>query len=141
MARTKLAEISKVQKVKEEVQNKLAVEKDASTVEKKKKKRKDRKRWARQVRRIQSKTGPILPRTAVEALVREIAESVSSTGSVRFEKNAIEALRTIVTDYATDLMRDSFKVAVKNGRHTLQIEDMRIVKGIYASMVDRFKRV
>jgi histone H3/H4 len=67
----------------------------------------------------QSSTKPAFPKQAMMRLVREIAQDLNTSFSVRFKPAALEALQCAAEDMVDDLMKASTEVMSAGGSQTL----------------------
>eukprot|EP00966_Prymnesium_polylepis_P301950 6976043-Prymnesium_polylepis.2 len=83
-------------------------------------------RSMQEIRHHQKGTELLVPRLAINRLIREIAQENSKIDDVRFEAEAIDALHTAAEGYLIEVMDDANKVAVHCKRQTIAPKDMRL---------------
>lgn len=82
----------------------------------------------REIRKFQ-KTGDLLiPRAAVNRLVREIASTFKN--DLRFKESAVNALQEAAEIYITGLFEDTNLCAISARRVTIKPQDMRLARRI-----------
>lgn len=79
----------------------------------------------REMKREQEKSTPVIPIAPFSRLVRDIAAENNST--IRFKREAIDALRADTEAYVIDLLHKANTVAVVSGRETLSLRDLRLL--------------
>lgn len=85
------------------------------------KKRRWKQRWASEVRKYQKTANPIIPLSAFNRVVREIATSddiASVLPGARFTRSALEALQCGAESFVTNILADANNVAVKIGHRS-----------------------
>lgn len=96
----------------------------------KKKKRRDRYRIIRNIAKLQKCTEArkILPLETTNKWIRTIAATTLNKPEMRFSPEAILALRHVLIDYGTEVLRDANDIAVlARNSHTVKLQDMKIV--------------
>lgn len=109
--------------------------KQLNTFEHHEKKRRRRKPGAvalKQIKYYQKGTDPLIRLAPFHRLVREIAESLTSSTGTKYmwKLSALEALQCAVEAYIVALMEDTNKAAIHAKRITIRPEDIHIVRDI-----------
>lgn len=84
----------------------------------------------KQIRKYQSSTQALLPLASFGRLVREIADEYFRERGLRFQKSAIDALRTATEDYLVSLYEDTQLLAIHGKRTTIMLKDMQLARRI-----------
>lgn len=132
MARSKQAEIKRKNDLLGTLKKRNALAKEAGETGKK---TRIFKRWrpgtvaGRQVRKAMREVGPLVPRNQVYNIAREISASLGTT--MRFQSEAIDALREAITAFGVDLMNYSNKTRMILGKElTLDTKHMQIGRAL-----------
>ena len=88
-----------------------------------------RSKALREVRDEQLKTSTIIPTAPFHRLVREMTLEQSNE-DIRFRKDALAALQTDAEEYLISMFHDSNLIAIKAGRETIHVEDVKLWKSI-----------
>ena len=88
--------------------------------------RKNKLRVIREIKKEQLKTSSVIPIAPFTRIVHAIAEE--HLAEVRFKKEAMEALQVGAESYLIDHLHKAYTIAVKSGRETLSISDMRLLR-------------
>lgn len=92
---------------------------NAALMKKRKKRRaKQGTKALREIKRLQKSTDPVIPFASISRLAREIAHQY--VDEVRFEREAVEAIRVAAEDYLEEVMKGSHDLAIGLGFKTLQ---------------------
>ena len=87
-----------------------------------------RSKALREIRDQQKSTGLIVPSAPFQRIIHEMASE--HLQDVRIKKSAVKALQTDMEAMLVDMFSDAKRVAIKAGRETLQVEDIRFLKTI-----------
>lgn len=133
MARSKQGEIKRKKYLLTTLKQKNATEKKTATGDIKKE-RKPRK-WrpgtvaARDVKRAMRQTHPLIPKSQIFKIAREICTDMGKT--MRFQDEAINALREAITAFGVDCMSYSNKVRMLMGKElTLASKHMQVGRAL-----------
>ena len=81
----------------------------------------------REIRKMQKETNHLIPKKRFVSLVREMAEDVSSLpGTIRFTKDALNALQEAAEAHIISVFQKTNIVAIHSDRSTIFPMDMRI---------------
>lgn len=103
---------------------------------------KRKRRWRpgtcalREIKRTQRSTRNVLPLAGVNRMARAIAKDIAP--DIRFSPRAIKALREIIQERGTELMRDGMEVTAARGGQTLTAPDMRVAEKLNAQAQTKF---
>lgn len=78
----------------------------------------------REIRKQQKSTKLLVPRTAMERLIRELAAAASTTDAVRFSPGAIDALQQSSESFITDMFAQAMKIRAHHKQITLRQGDV-----------------
>jgi len=90
------------------------------------KKRKPGVRALLEIRHFQKTTETLIPKTAFQRLVREVAQQLDP--SLRFQSAAIAALQESAEVYLTSLFEDANICAIHAKRQTIMPKDFRLAR-------------
>lgn len=79
----------------------------------------------REVKRYQATTNALVPKLAMDRLIRETVQDITPT-NIRFTKNAIAALQEAAEQYVVDTMEVGDVMRQHAGRDTLMQEDLKL---------------
>lgn len=82
----------------------------------------------REIRRFQKSTDDLIPKAAIDRLIREIAQDYKT--DLRFEPNMILALQSAAEAYVVDLFEKANTVAVTSGRVGIKVKDLKLARYI-----------
>jgi len=95
----------------------------ATKIKKKKRRRKPGKGALMDIKKQQQKVEFVIPKAAMQRLLRETAQTLGMDGyvmdDVRFSKNALLALQTAAESYLLDNFRDGMEISLAAGYLTL----------------------
>lgn len=90
----------------------------------------------REIRQLQKGTGNVLPLAGVNRMARALLKEIKP--EFRFSPRAIKALREMVQDKGTELMREGMEVAAARGGQTLTAPDMMVAEKLNTAHQARY---